>query len=312
MEDQILVIWNPGAGRAEIAPAALNALHARGDVEVFESTSDEAAAERIAQLAPHERMVVAAGGDGTVHIVVNSLMRLDPDKRPVMAVLPLGTANDFCESLAMPDDLLAAITRLNSTPRTIDIGELETSQGSHFFANMATGGNSDRVTSNLTPEIKERWGPLCYLRGAIPLLTDLIVFDVLLTVDGQTTPERIEVLNIMVANGRTNAGRLPVAPQASLEDGYLDLILVRDGTLAELAGLATRFAISDYLQSEQVVFRRVKEIEFASNPQPRFSLDGNLIDEEARRFRVHPASLRVIVGTDYQTQVQAGNELVAE
>lgn len=302
-DSRIVVIWNPGAGRAEVAPDILSVLKARGDIDLFESTSDDAAAQRIADLAPHERMVVAAGGDGTVHVVVNSLMKLEPQKRPVLAVLPLGTANDFCESLAMPDELLAAIARLDSSPRRIDVGELQTSQGAHFFANMATGGNSDRVTSNLTPEIKERWGPLCYLRGAIPLLTDLIVFDVILTVDGQSPPERMEVLNIMVANGRTNAGRLPIAPQASLEDGYLDLILVRDGTLTELAGLATRFAVSDYLQSDKIVFRRVKEVEFASNPQPRFSLDGNLIDEDARRFLIHPGALHAIVGADYQPQI---------
>jgi len=131
------------------------------------------------------------------------------------------------------------------------------------------------------------------------VLTDLTSFQATISFDGEPSFD-LAVWNVIIANGRTNAGRLVLAPQASLEDGLMDVVLIRDGTVLDLASLASQFVLSDYLQSEQVVFRQVKTLSIVSDPPIRFSVDGEPVEDPPREFRVLPQALSVIVGDDYQ------------
>ena len=292
----MLVIWNPNAGSVAAAQAIKQRMEARDRTAVHQTTTGDQAIRLVAQhLAQGENQIVAAGGDGTINAVINGMMQHPSDA--TLGVLPLGTANDWCASLQIPDDLSDALALVDAQQaRQLDVVKVETPSAIRYFANIATGGNSHRVTESVTSEMKQMWGALCYLRGAIGVVADLDTFRAAISFD-QSPPETFDVWNIIVANGKTSAGRLAIAPQAELDDGLLDIVIIRDGTLLDLANLTVQVMItSTYLESDQVEYRQAREISINSNPPLLFSIDGDMIDEQPVRFSACPGAIRVVTG----------------
>ncbi|MDZ4656991.1 MAG: diacylglycerol kinase family lipid kinase [Bythopirellula sp.] len=299
MSEPILVIWNPNAGSVDQAKEVRAKLVDHPDMTIYEPTSGADAQAKV-QIDSERgtKLIVAAGGDGTINSVINGLAKAPHDV--VMGVLPLGTANDWCASLGIPNEIdLAWETLERRVVERLDVVELDTQVQTTRFANIATGGNSHRVTEAITSEMKQRWGALCYVRGAVNILNDLKSFETTISFDGGT-PQEFSVWNLLVANGRTSAGRVEVAPRAQLNDGLLDVVIIQAGTMVDLADLSARYLFSDYIQSDQVVYRQAKQITLQSHPPLMFSLDGDLVDEQPISFRCLPAALNVIVGEDFQ------------
>jgi len=86
--------------------------------------------------------VVAAVGDGTINALVNALMCVNQTARPSLAIVPVGTANDFAGTLCIPNDLPGAIALIRfSNPRPVDLIETRRDGFSRYYANIAAGGN---------------------------------------------------------------------------------------------------------------------------------------------------------------------------
>jgi diacylglycerol kinase (ATP) len=163
------------------------------------------------------------------------------------------------------------------------------------IANMVTAGNSGHYAQMLTEEQKRAWGPLCYLRGVLDVLQDLQVYEIECRFDGGP-PEHFEVINIFVANGRTSGGGIPVAPEANLSDGLMDVVLIRKGTPLQLASLTADFLFTSFLINELVVWRKCRSVEIASvHPLP-FSADGDVLGYAPGKFIVRPGAVRVVRG----------------
>lgn len=323
-----LVVWNPHAGRVGEAASVRAILDAMTDYDVEETSSPDHA-EHLAQHASSQgyRAVIAAGGDGTVNSVatglytsrkqlcqatadssktmsVNDQAASDslPSKSqlpPTLGVLPMGTANDMAATLAMPWSLEESLAVLKQErQRTIDLISVSSPQRNWTFVNVGAGGNSDRVTELLTDEIKSTWGPWAYLRGAFSVLADLASFDATVRFDDER-PFDISLWNVIIGNGRTNAGRLHVTPRANPEDGLMDVVLVRDGTGFDVATLGTQFFLGDYLESEMVTYRQARRFVISSEPNISFTVDGEAVSGDPLEFEVCPQALPVFVGPDY-------------
>ncbi len=104
------------------------------------------------------------------------------------------------------------------------------------------------------------------------------------------------MLNLFLANGRTSGGGVPVAPAADLDDGFLDFVLIEDGTPLELASLTADFFLTSFLENNLVTWRRCRSVEIkAATPLP-FSADGDVLGEAPARFEIRPDALRVVRG----------------
>lgn len=303
MSDEILIIWNATAGSAGNHARLRAELERRAGVTIHESNSGPDAAALARQAVDRGvGLIVAAGGDGTVHAVVQGLA-VD-FTRARLAVLPLGTGNDLCRTLAVPSDPFEAAEFFTAGRATkIDLVRVDADSKTIYMINMATGGNTTQAHDALTGEMKARWGPLAYLRGAVAALGDLDVYNTSVRIDGGP-PERFEALNVIVGNGRTSGGGFQSAPHANPEDGLMELIVILDGPPIELAGLAVQYAVGDYLQSEQVVYRRARHVEIESEPALPLSIDGDRIECRSAAFQVLPQALRVLVGPEYSPERQ--------
>lgn len=287
------VFWNPGAGSAERWANVRDRLAADPNVVLHAPTGRDHALEEIARLLaePVDR-IVAAGGDGTVSTVVEGLMR--SEHRPHLGILPVGTGNDLARSLGIPLDPNESLAVLESgSVRAQDVMQIHTNEGTRFVANMVTGGNSGRYLGRMTEEVKRQWGPLCYLRGVLDLAFDLETFHVEIALDDGPS-ESFEALNVFLANGRTSGGGLAVSPEAELDDGFADLIVIREGTWAGIAELTTQFVVSDYLNHELVEFRRAARITVHSDPPLPLTADGEVIGTTPLELHVARRALEVI------------------
>ncbi len=295
---RLCIIANARAGSAATAAEIFEALAHRPDVTLCQPRSAEELRARAAEAVRSGcDTVVAAGGDGTVHAVVNALAN-DLD-RVRLAVLPLGTGNDLARTLAVPSDPWAALSvAVDGAERRIDLIRVESAGRSLLCVNVAAGGFSGQMQEALSDEMKAWWGPLAYLRGAVTVLPNLTDYRTTIRLDDGPA-ETVEVLNVLVANGRTAAGGLRVAPLADPEDGLLDLVTVGYAPLLDLSGVAARLLAGDYLASDCVTHRRGRRLHVASTPGMWFSIDGELLPNEPVTFTVWPRALRVVVGPGY-------------
>lgn len=291
-QGEVHAIVNPNAGHdgggSEVQELLAAAFGER--LSIHHTTCAEDVDTLTERYGPKAALLIAVGGDGTVHAVVNSLMRLD--RRPCFAPLPAGTANNLCRTLGIPLDLSAAVetvargaTRRMDVPRSNDV----------WFTTVASGGNSGRVLECLENDVKRSWGPWCYLRAALPVATDLHAYRASVSFDGGPA-ERRTLWNVLVANGPFAAGGFRVAPPADLTDGMLDVILIEDGAPLDFAALTAEFFLGDYLQDERVEHRRASSLRIESEPPIQFVADGEDAGRGVVEFHVSPGALEVIVG----------------
>ncbi len=299
MSTRILVVWNCGAGSAEQCADIRAAIEQTSQVELLEFVNLPAAARRInAALADGVQRIIAAGGDGTVSSIAGLMARRNAPHAS-FAALPLGTGNDLARSLGMPmEPSLAWQVCLDGTAAPMDVLRVSHQGRTHIAANMVTAGNTGKYTAVITPDMKRRWGPLCYLRGSIDVLQELDVYDVRFRCSGDPGPRRLRALNVFVANGRTSGGGLPVAPDARLDDGLMDVVLIRDGDALDLAGLTADYLLSDYRDNELVVHRRCRAIRIAAKPPLPLSIDGDPQPPGNMTIRVIPAALNAVRGNE--------------
>jgi diacylglycerol kinase (ATP) len=221
--------------------------------------------------------------------------------RTRLGLLPLGTGNDFARTINVPAELDAALDVLeNGRVQAVDVACATFAHQSRYFINVSAGGFSG-VVSEKASEAKDRWGPLAYLRAAIGTLPELQGFKTRITLNGGLNGAEVlelETYNIVIANGRFVAAGIPVAPQAKLDDGLLDVMIAPATTIPMLALLVPQVLLGRHLESELLLFRQVTRVEIESHPPMSFNVDGELIGDEPASFQVLPRALEVIVGPE--------------
>jgi diacylglycerol kinase (ATP) len=296
------VILNTNAGSARDLETLRQAIGRLGDVALVETTQRGHAIE----LAKHAieggcDLVIAAGGDGTINEVINGLSNDWGQAR--LGVLPLGTGNDLARTLTIPEEIEAAVEVIvHNRVRSVDIVCVE-SDATRYFINVSAGGFSGAVDEKLTDEMKASWGPLAYLRAAAMALPDLTPFHTTLQLD-DAEPEELIAYNLVVANARYVAGGIPIAPEALLDDGKVDVIIVPEAPMPRLTMLVPQILLGRHLDNTDVIFRRASRVRVDSTPGMWFNSDGELVGNEPATFTVLPRTLRVIVGPEFDAYVK--------
>ena len=287
-------IINPQAGTVQDIETVSTGLRRLGNVTIH-TTSCPGDAQRLAHEAVTDgcELVIAAGGDGTINEVVNGLASNFEQAR--LGILPLGTGNDFVRSINVPCELETALEILaEARTKAIDVVRV-LSDTTRFFINVSAGGFSGLVDEKLTAEMKRAWGPLAYLRSAAMALPDLTDYHTYLTFDDEEQHE-LKTYNIVVANARFVAGGIPIAPQAVMDDGLFDVMIVPAASLSQLALVVPKILLGQHVDDDRLMFRRARKLRVDSQPKMWFNADGELVGNEPTIFEVQPRALTVIVG----------------
>ncbi|MEZ4422043.1 MAG: diacylglycerol kinase family lipid kinase [Gemmatimonadota bacterium] len=290
--ERIVLIRNPGAGTAESWSELEERVmqHPQMEVRATEGPGD---ATRLAVEARAEGadLVVAVGGDGTISEIVQGLA---PDfSRTALGILPFGTGNDTIRSLGIPEDPLEALDIvLAGIDRPVDLVRVELDDRVRWMLNTCTGGFSAEVTSCITDEIKDRWGRFAYLRCSLDALGDLPEHTLDLRVDGEAVPST-EIVQLVLANGRFAGHGVAVAPEAHMDDGLLDVVVVRAAPLPRLLALVPAVLRGEQPESELILAGRGASVELELDPPMAVSVDGEVTDVGALRLDVLAGAGRV-------------------
>jgi diacylglycerol kinase (ATP) len=286
------IILNPTAGSIRDLDDVVARMDRLPDAEI-RLTGRRGSAARFAGTAIRKGrdVIIAAGGDGTLNEVINGIGENLGDAR--VGLIPLGTGNDFARSIGVPTDLDEAINVIAAgETRAVDLVRV-TSDEVRYFVNVSAGGFSGLVDEKLTPAMKKTWGPLAYLRGAAAALSELRAYRTTLMFDNAESLT-LDLYNVVVANGRYVAGGTLIAPEAAIDDGLLDVVLIRQRPAPELALLAAKVALGAHLSSDAIVFRRAAKLTVSSKPGMWFNVDGELVGNAPARFEILPRGLRFI------------------
>ncbi|HVL81655.1 MAG TPA: diacylglycerol kinase family protein [Actinomycetota bacterium] len=295
------VISNPKAGRGSDGARLAAALrHAGLDAEVA-VTEGPAHGVDLARSARDrgEPLVVAAGGDGTVHEVVNGLLAPGgPSDPPILGVLPLGSGCDYVKTFGIPHDLAKACAVI-ADPRpavAVDAAEVTytTPEGSRtrYLANIAEVG--------IGPEVVDRAARLPRALG--PALYLVAFWLVLPRYERRRATVRIgaaafdgRLTNLVVANARVFGGGMRVAPAADPADGLLD-VQVHTASKPDYVRNIGKVFKGTHLPHPRIAEFRGPVVEVTCDPPALIEADGEVLGTTPATFRVLPGALRLKVG----------------
>lgn len=291
---RIAVILNPAAGRALRYPCVLEAMERLPEVDL-RWTRGPGHAARIAAEAMEggADRVLVGGGDGTVHEVVNGLSASGGGPFR-LGLLPLGTGNDLCRSLGLSLDPHDAVdTARSGDERPADLVAAEVAGDRALAVNFALGGLAGDIALHVTEERRRLWGGLVYLRAAVESLRSLRSFRTELVLDGERLAP-LDLMAVVVANGRYLGGGIPVAPEARPDDGLLDVVAVRSCRPARLPALLGRVLTGRHLGHPGILWSRARRVEIRPDPLMPFNLDGQPFGTGAASFEALPGALLLL------------------
>jgi len=292
---RIRVILN--GKKAALGPVRNAIYHARkdGPVEV-RTTWENGDVQRLVQEACADgcTRLVAGGGDGTVKEVVDSFMRLHQEDRPELAILPLGTANDFATACGIPDNPLSAIN-LAQTGKTSSVDCIQANE--QYFINVASGGFGAHVTANTPVELKN------FLGGGAYTISGLIQAVKFVPYQGELrTPEgtlKSKAIIGAACNGRQAGGGQQLAPDALINDGLMDLVALLDFPKERLLQVIKEVQDPDS-KGDYVKRYRVPWAEWESDVVMPTNLDGEPFSTNLMRFDVIPGAINLVLPEDCQ------------
>lgn len=287
------VILNPTAGRIRRRPGLEGRLLELPDA-ALRRTRGPGDAVRLAREAAAAgcELLVVVGGDGTVHEAVNGLPEATP--APRLGLVPVGTGNDFARALGVPLEPGAALEVLRGDGvRRVDLVRARAGDGERRVVNFAIGGFGGRIARHVTRARRRRWRGMVYLRAALAELRTAAPYDVALTLDGEELPASPH-LAVVVANGPRLGGGIPAAPDATVDDGLLDVLALRGDSRAVLPGLLVRALAGRHTRSPNVVCRRVRRAAVRARPAMPFNADGQPLGRGDAAFEVLPRALAVV------------------
>lgn len=245
MPGKVRLIFNPTANMRRAWPIAalLQPIVQEFGGGDWSGTVYPTHAAELAQQAGEDgyEKIIALGGDGTVHEVVNGLMHLPIEKRPLLGIVPIGSGNDFASSLGISTHPETALRQaLMGQPHPIDIGLIEDDQGHHEYWSNTLGIGFDAVIDIRAKRLTRLQGFSMYLVAALQaILLNYTTFTFQAKIDERDWQETMFMLT--VANGKREGGGFQIAPQASVQDGLLDYIGIQPISRPRMLYTLTQF-----------------------------------------------------------------------
>jgi lipid kinase YegS len=291
---RVRLILNGKVAANAALKAAVGRQRAAGNRIDVRVTREKGDARRFVSEAGEVNLVVTGGGDGTLNEVLNGLMNLSAVTRPILGIVPLGTANDFATGCGIPRDpakALALCMKGEAVP--IDVGKAN----DHWFINAASSGFGAEITATTSPELKRLFGPAAYtVMGAI-LAINLHHYQGKLILPGREITGSGPVA--IVGNGRQTGGGVQVAPRACIDDGLLDVLVIRQ--ISPTALLAAARELQQLpSDGEYISYWQTPWLEVHPEEAIPVNLDGEPLSFTTVRYEAAPKAIQLIVPPNCQ------------
>ena len=297
-ESAVTVFLNPtaGGGRAGFCLAQIRKLFESFQVHAqFLTTGSAAELELSVQdaISRRCRVLIAMGGDGTFQTLANAAFGADV----LLGVLPVGGGNDFAAALGLPGDpMIATQAVLRGTPRFVDLVRVRTSEGrTRLYAGGGGIGLDARAMHYSSGRYRHLPGRWRYIASALRALVGFVPLDIHVDFPGsEIISHEGKVLLAAVLNSPTYGAGVRLAPQATIDDGLLHVVLIEDIGMFEILQLLPRLIGSGELQTSRVKRWQAGKVRLATRNPTLFHGDGEILGETPVEIELVPRAIKVL------------------
>ena len=291
------LLYNPASGDKQFKNAiddCAGAFQAAGyETHLLRAATPEMLDESISGM--NEDIIVAAGGDGTVNLVVNALMR--HKKEMPMGIIPAGTANDFAAYLKMPKEPKAAAEAImNGRVMRADLGLVN----GRYFINVCGAGLLANVSQQVDVHFKDAMGKLAYYIKGLGQLPNFVPIPLRITTASSLLED--DFFFFTVLNGSGAGGFDKLSATAKIDDGKLDFIGFKAMSVIDVAALFLKVLAGDHLDDRRVMFLRAEEflVEHIAVGQIDTDIDGETGPEMPLRISCQKEAIEIFVPHTYR------------
>ena len=294
------IIYNPTSGREAIRRDLVDILavyeEAGYETSAYATTPEPNSAMMEAERAAKAGfdLLGAAGGDGTINEVVNGIAPLD--ERPMLAIIPAGTTNDYARALSIPreDPLAAAKVILKGKAAKMDIGQANDS----YFINIAAGGSLSELTYSVPSKLKSMYGYLAYVVKGAEMLTSIKPMDIHVKYDDGEFNGKSAMFFLALTN--SVGGFEQIVPDAKLDDGKFTLLIVKTTKFAEILNLITEVLKGKHVNNPNLIYVKSEKVEVSStkNDKIMINLDGEYGGDAPVTFVNHKQHIDIVANID--------------
>jgi diacylglycerol kinase (ATP) len=246
-------------------------------------------------------MVIAMGGDGTVHEVINGLMNVSDEKRPVLGVVPAGSGNDFAHAIGVSSKSDHALVHaLNHEPSPVDLGLMIDEHGKREYFDNTLGIGFDAIVTIRSHKLPVLRGFLMYLTAVIQtILLNHNAIAMQIETESQTWAQSNLLLTL--CNGPREGGGFLMAPDAKVDDGILHYAMIKSVSRPMMFRLIPEVMKGTHGRFKQITMGSCKEMSVAANRPMYIHADGEIYsgfgtDIRKVTFEVLPGALKVVRG----------------
>lgn len=244
--------------------------------------------------------VIAVGGDGTLNEVINGILESGSEILPLIGVLSYGTANDFTKTVKLAGSLQEIKSLIEKkSERIIDAGKVsytdrEGKQAERFFINIGDIGIGGYIVENINNSSKFLGADLTFFTETVKAMFTYKRTRVRCECDGFSWEGK--TLSMVMANAKYFGSGLCIAPEASLQDGLLNLVILGDVTIADYLKNINRIKRGEKINHPEVHYNTCREIYIIPlEGKCPIDLDGEFIGYAPARFRIVPAKIRFLM-----------------
>ncbi|MFM7323068.1 MAG: diacylglycerol/lipid kinase family protein [Armatimonadota bacterium] len=283
------VVFNPAAGRGKGVERLEAAKRALGpEYEWVPTQRPGHAVELGRELATRCPVVVAFGGDGTVGDVVRGIHGTGA----ILGIIPAGTGNDVARNLGIPFDPTEAARVIHEgSALSVDIGLIN---GVPFINNAGTGFDS-RVMQTMNTGIRFARGRIAFNLAILKTIFQFPPFRLTLGIDDETDQVIPDAMLVSVLNGRVYGAGMPAAPEARMDDGRLDVLVIRNLPKLQRLPLLVRLQNAQHIGHPAVSLVRASSLRIAATPPQPMNVDGEIRGSTPVEITVESRALKVLV-----------------
>ena len=290
-----------GGGRARLYLAQIQRLFESSRVQAhFVKTNSAAELESAAQQAISQgrRTLFALGGDGTFQALVNAAF----GDEALLGILPLGGGNDFAAALGFPDDPVKAVESvLLGRPRLVDLVRVRTAEGrTRLYAGGGGIGLDAEAGRYASGTFRRFPGRSRYIVSALRALIGFVPLEVRVEFPGSDLfSVETKALVTAVLNTPTYGAGLRLAPGATVDDGWIDVVLIENIGPIEILRLLPQLIASGQLRTSRVKRWKVRKVRLTTSKPAVFHGDGEIFGSTPVEIEVVPEAVKVLAPASY-------------
>lgn len=295
--EKVKIIINPKSGKEQ----GLNKLNhlinllsndgINADIRFTKKSKD---AIEFAKIDEGEDLIISFGGDGTLNEVASGIFQ--SKRETPLAIFPSGTVNDFATSLKIPNNVERFYDMIKKgKTKKIDLGQA----GDKIFVNVAAGGLLTEIAYQVPEETKTFFGRMAYYIEGVKEVSKIRIFkkSKSIPVKIQTKEETIEenITMFIIANSNSVGGFKNIAPNAKVDDGYFDIVIIKEIYGADLPLLLASIVSGSHINHDKVIYLKSDEISIETKNKISIDLDGEEGGKLPMKFKNLKKAINLIV-----------------